>query len=193
MKSGRVACRHSSYGKGGELLDRIQKEAVVERLREDLEPGGHLILAEYRGLTVEEISQFRKKVRSVSGKVRVMKNTLVRHAVKGTEKDVLTDLLTGPNALVFTKEDPVPLVKIVAEASKNFEAVKVKGGVIEGRVVSPEEILRIATLPSREQLLGKALGSISAPLQGFMNVCQGVTRNLVYVLESIRQAKEVGA
>jgi large subunit ribosomal protein L10 len=174
-------------------LDRTQKEAVVERLREDLEPGGHLILAEYRGLTVEQISEFRKKVRSVSGKVRVMKNTLVRHAVDGTEKDVLTDLLTGPNALVFTKEDPVPLVKIVAEASKNFEAVKVKGGVIEGRAVSPEEIFRIATLPSREELLGKALGSISAPLQGFMNVCQGVTRNLVYVLESIRQAKEVGA
>ncbi len=174
-------------------MNRTQKEATVEKLREDLEPGGHLILAEYRGLTVEDLSEFRKNVRAVSGKVRVMKNTLVRHAVKGTEKDVLNDLLTGPNALVFTKEDPVPLVKIVADAAKKFEAVTVKGGVVEGRAVSPEEIFRIAELPSREQLLGKMLGSISAPLQGFLNVCQGVTRNLVYVLEDIRKAKEAGA
>jgi large subunit ribosomal protein L10 len=174
-------------------LDRTQKEAVVEKLREDLEPGGHLILAEYRGLTVDQLSQFRKKVRAVSGKVRVMKNTLVRHAVHGTEKDALNDLLTGPNALFFTKEDPVPLVKIITDASKDFESVKVKGGVVEGRPVSPEEIFRIADLPSREQLLGKILGSVSAPLQGFMNVCQGVTRNLVHVLEAIRKEKEAGA
>jgi large subunit ribosomal protein L10 len=174
-------------------LDRTQKEASVEKLRGDLEPGGHLILAEYRGLTVEELSELRKKVRAVSGRVRVMKNTLVRHAVNGTDKDVLNDLLTGPNALVFTKEDPVPLVKAVADASKEYDAVKVKGGVVEGRAVSPEEILRIAELPSREQLLGKMLGSVSAPLQGFMNVCQGVSRNLVYVLEGIRKAKEAGA
>ena len=174
-------------------MDRTQKEASVEKLRGDLEPGGHLIVAEYRGLTVEELSELRKKVRAVSGKVRVMKNTLVRHAVNGTEKDVLNDLLTGPNALVFTKDDPVPLVKVVAGASKEFESVKVKGGVVEGRAVSAEEIFRIAELPSREQLLGKILGSVSAPLQGFMNVCQGVTRNLVYVLEDIRKAKEAGA
>jgi len=174
-------------------LDRTQKEASVEKLRGDLEPGGHLILAEYRGLTVEELSELRKKVRAVSGTVRVMKNTLVRHAVNGTDKDVLNDLLTGPNALVFTKDDPVPLVKVVADASKEYDAVNVKGGVVEGRAVSPEEIFRIAALPSREQLLGKMLGSVSAPLQGFMNVCQGVTRNLVYVLEGIRKAKEAGA
>ena len=122
-----------------------------------------------------------------------MKNTLVRHAVNGTDKDVLNDLLTGPNALVFTKDDPVPLVKVVADASKNYDAVNVKGGVVEGRSVTPEEIFRIAELPSREQLLGKMLGSVSAPLQGFMNVCQGVSRNLVYVLEGIRKAKEAGA
>ena len=174
-------------------MDRTQKEASVEKLRGDLEPGGHLILAEYRGLTVEELSELRKKVRAVSGKVRVMKNTLVRHAVSGTDKDVLNDLLTGPNALVFTKDDPVPLVKVVADASKEYDAVNVKGGVVEGRAVSPEEIFRIAALPSREQLLGKMLGSVSAPLQGFMNVCQGVSRNLVYVLDGIRKAKEAGA
>lgn len=174
-------------------MDKKEKKEAVEQLRSDLEADGHLILAEYRGLTVEELSQFRKKVRAVSGTVRVMKNTLVRRAVEGTNKDGLTDLLVGPNALVYTTEDPVPLVKVVADTSKDFKAIKVKGGVVEGRPVTPDEIFRIAALPSRDQLLGKMLGSMSAPLQGFMNVCQGVTRNLVYALEAIRQQKEAGA
>ena len=180
-------------GKGREVLDKEKKKEIVKQLQTDLQSGNHLILAEYRGLTVEELSSFRSQVRGADGVVKVTKNTLIRRAVEGTDKDVLKDLLTGPNALVYTNADPVPLVKVVAGTSKKMEAVRIKGGVVEGRSVTPDEIMRIAALPSREELLGKMLGSMSSPLQGLMNVCQGVTKNLLYALEAIRQAKEAGA
>ncbi len=170
-------------------MNRSEKEASVERLRADLEPGGHLILAEYRGLTVEQLSDLRRKVRAASGAVRVMKNTLVRRAVEGTDKEAIRDLLEGPNALVFTKGDPVPVVKAVSEAAKGFEPLVLRGGVVEGKAVTAEQLTQIADLPSREVLLGKALGSLNAPLQGLVNVLQGNLRNLVYVLEAIRQRR----
>jgi large subunit ribosomal protein L10 len=170
-------------------VNRTDKKSVVEKLRADIEPDGHLILADYRGLTVEELTGVRAKVRAASGTMRVIKNTLVRRAVDGTDKEAVNDLLEGPNAFVFTKDDPVPVVKALSDAAKDFEALSLKGGVVEGRPVTPEEIMKIAQLPSREVLLGKALGSISSPLQGLVNVCQGTLRNLVYALEAIRQAK----
>jgi large subunit ribosomal protein L10 len=173
-------------------LNRDEKAALVEELRASLEPEGHVILAEYRGLTVEELTQLRRKVRSASGTMRVMKNTLVRRAVEGTEKDALKDLLTGPNALFYTKDDPVQIVKAVAGATREFEAMKIKGGMLEGKALSPQQILRISELPSRDELLAKTLGTLAAPLQGLVNVMQGVSRNLVYVLDAIRQAKAAG-
>ena len=173
-------------------MNRTEKEAHVEELRSGLEPGGHVVLTEYRGLTVEELSRLRRQVRSASGTLKVMKNTLMKRAVAGTDKEVLSELLKGPNALVFTKGDPVPMVKVVADASKEHEAMKVKGGVVEGRQMSAAEIFRIAELPSRDELLGKMLGSLMSPLQGFANVLQGVPRNLVYALEAVRRAQEAG-
>ena len=92
-------------------MNRTQKEDVVTQLKADLAEESHLILAEYRGLTVEEISDFRSKVRKAEGKVRVVKNTLTRRALEGTDKAGLSDLLTGPNALIYTTADPVPLVE----------------------------------------------------------------------------------
>ena len=165
------------------------KQAAVDKLRTDLGEDGHLVLAEYRGLTVEEISELRHKVRAAAGTVRVMKNTLVRRAIEGTGLESLGDLLSGPNAMVFTREDPVPMVKVIAEAAKGLDSVNLKGGIVEGKTVSPEEILRIAELPSREVLLARTLGSMAAPMQGLANVCQGTIRNLVYALEAVRQAK----
>ena len=170
-------------------MNRTEKEAAVEQLREGLEPDGHVVLAEYRGLTVEEMTQLRRQVSAAEGRLQVMKNTLVRRAMEGTPKEGLGDLLTGPNALFYTKADPLAMVKVVAGASKNHEAVQIKGGMVEGRSFSAAEILRIAELPPREELLAKALGSLSAPMQGLVNVLQGVPRSLVNVLDSIRQEK----
>jgi large subunit ribosomal protein L10 len=174
-------------------VNRQEKEETVERLRSDMGPDSHLVLTEYRGLTVEEMTELRSKIRSASGTLRVMKNTLVRRAMEGTGGEAVMDLLTGPNALAFTREDPVPMVKVLADASKSKEAVKLKGGVVEGRSVTPEEILRIAQLPSREVLLAKTLGTLAAPMQGMVNVCQGTIRNFVYVLDALRQAKSAEA
>jgi len=174
-------------------LNLKEKQAAVEKLRADIGDDGHLVLAEYRGLTVEQMSELRNKVRSAAGTVRVMKNTLVRRAIEGTGKEALNDLLTGPNAMVFTREDPVPMVKVIAGAAKELDAVNLKGGVVEGKTVTAEEILRIAELPSREVLLAKTLGSLAAPMQGLANVCQGTIRNLVYVFEAVRQAKTAEA
>jgi large subunit ribosomal protein L10 len=170
-------------------MKRLDKKALVERLRSDLEPVGNLILTEYRGMTVEQMTDFRNRVRTASGSVRVMKNTLLRRAVGETDKAVLLDMLEGPNALVFGDHDPVTLVSVVAGVSKEIEALRIKGGIVEGQAMTAEEILRIADLPSRAELLARALGSMCSPLRGLLNVFQGTARNLVCVVEAIRLAK----
>ena len=171
-------------------MNRQEKAELIEKFQAELARRPSVFLAEFRGMTVEQITDLRVKLRKVDGGMKVLKNTFLRRAIEGTDKAALAAISKGPNAVILANHDFVDLVKVLTATDKEIEAFKLKGGVVFGKAVTPEEIRQIAQLPPRAVLLARAVGSLASPLRGFLTVCQGNARKLVYVLEALRKAKE---
>ncbi len=174
-------------------VKREVKVETVERLQAELARRPNVFLAEYRGMTVEQITELRVKIRKADGAMRVVKNTLLRRAVAGSANAPVTDFSRGPNAVILGGADVVELTKVLSTTDREVQPFSLKGGVVDGRTVTPDEIRQIAALPPRSVLLGRAVGSLASPLRGFVCVCQGNIRKLVYALDAVRQAKEKSA
>jgi large subunit ribosomal protein L10 len=169
---------------------RPEKAAKVAELKELLAGSKGVILVDYCGLTVAEDTDLRRKMREAGVKYMVAKNTFIRIAAKEAGIEGLEGMLEHNTALAFSAEDPVAPAKIVSEFAKDHKALEVKGGVLDSKVIGLEEIKALAELPSRDELLAKLVGSMQAPISGFVNVLHGTLRNLVYVLDAVRQKKE---
>ena len=174
-------------------MKRQEKVETVERLQAEIARRPNLFLAEYRGMTVEQVTDLRVKVRKSDGAMRVVKNTFLRRAVAGTGQEPVTAHAKGPNALFLGGADVVELTKVLAAADREIQQFELKGGVVDGRAVTADQVRQIAELPPRAVLLARAIGSMASPLRGFVSVCQGNIRKLVYALEAVRQAKEKSA
>lgn len=166
---------------------------MVEQLQADFAAMPNLFIAEYRGMTVEQMTELRNKVRKAAGAVQVVKNTFLRRAVAGRPQEPVTAFCKGPNVVVLGPSDLVEIAKIMVAADKDAQKFTLKGGVVDGRAVTADQVRQIADLPPRAVLLGRAVGSLASPIRGLLTVCQGNTRQLVYALEAIRQAKEKSA
>lgn len=143
------------------------KKKQVEEIRERLEKSKSTIITGYKGLTVSEMNELRKQLREAGIHYSVLKNTLTRRAADQANLSVLHEHLTGPTAIAFSEEDVVAPAKILHNFSKEHEALKIKGGVIEGDVVSFDEIKALASLPSREGLISMLLSVLQAPIRNF--------------------------
>lgn len=166
------------------------KEAFVEDLKKQITEGGTLVMVTYQGLTVEESSDLRDKLRAVGGSFRVVKNTMLRRAVAGTSLEGLQEHCFGSTAIMISgAEDPVTSVKELVTFAKTHEVIQVKAGGLEGRVMSEAEVIALSKLPSKEELLAKMLGSINAPASNLVGALSGVARNLVYALKAIHDQK----
>ncbi|WP_031517427.1 50S ribosomal protein L10 [Desulfofalx alkaliphila] len=170
---------------------RQQKEQMVAEVKGKMQNAQVVILSNYRGITVDKITALREKMRKAGCEMKVAKNTLTKIAANELGIDGLDPYLQGPTILTFGNEDPVAAAKILNDFSKEVKkGLEIKVGVLEGKVVSTEEIKALADLPSREVLLAKVLGGMQAPMYGFAGVLSANLRNLVYVLEAIRKQKE---
>jgi large subunit ribosomal protein L10 len=169
---------------------RPEKAAKVAELKELLANSQAVVLVNYCGLTVSEDTELRKQMREAGVKYMVAKNTFTRIAAKEAGIEGLDGMLENNTALAFAAEDPVAPAKIAYEFSKKHEKLEIKGGLLNGAVIGTDEIKALADLPSREELLAKLVGSMQAPISGFVNVLHGTLRNFVYVLDAIRDKKE---
>ncbi len=174
-------------------MKRQDKIDLVQKYQTAFAKKKNVFVAEYRGMSVEQITELRVKLRKADGEMKVLKNTFLRRVVDGTDKTALTAISKGPNAVILANDDFVELVKVLTATDKEIEAFKLKGGVVFGKAVTPDDIRQIAQLPPRTVLLARAVGSLASPLRGFLTVCQGNARKLVYALEAIRKAKEKAA
>ena len=174
------------------MVTQAQKQERLVELKDQLSRAQLAVVSDYRGLTVKEMTNLRRKIQESGGEYTVAKNTLVRRALNETEGMPQIDgVLAGPTALVLGYDDPVGPVKALMDYLKdNKKELDVRGGILEGRQVSTEDLKQIATLPSREELVAKLMGSMQSPAQGVAITLSGVARNLVYVLEAVRQQKE---
>ncbi|MDR0433454.1 MAG: 50S ribosomal protein L10 [Gracilibacteraceae bacterium] len=174
------------------MPDYTEKQKIVEEIKEKFRGARGVVLADYRGLTVAEVTDLRNQLRAAGIEYRVLKNTMIRRAADEIELQGLEPYLKGPTAAAFA-EDPVAPAKILVEYSRKYKAFEIKAGVLENRVIDADGVSRLAELPSREVLLAQTLAGISAPLQGMVNVLQAPLRQLAYALEDLRKTKESAA
>lgn len=146
-------------------LDR--KKAIVEEIKEKFEKSQSAVVVDYRGLTVEEVTELRNKFREANVEYKVYKNNLVKIAIKDTDFEGLSADLTGPNAIAFGIEDAVAPAKIIKDFAKTHEKLELKSGVVEKVYYDNAKIMEIANLPSKEELIGRFMGSIKAPVSNF--------------------------
>ena len=167
---------------------RIAKENIVSRISADMEENSVLLLIDYKGITVNDDTAFRRSLREGGMKYYVAKNTFIKLAAHGKEIDALDPFLEGTTAVVFGS-DPVALAKAVVDFAKDHKAIKVKAGLMDGVLLPAEKLDALAKLPSREVLLAQVVGGMQAPLTGFAGALQGLLRNLVHVLDQIKEQK----
>jgi large subunit ribosomal protein L7/L12 len=171
---------------------REQKEQTVSDLADKLSRSQIVVVTDYRGLTVSEMSALRGRLRQAGAEYQVAKNTLTRFAAKQAGLTGLVDDLVGPSAIAFGFDDPAALAKSLQEylRAARTSPLVIKGGVLGDRRVTADEIGRIAELPSRDVVLGQALGSVVAPLTSFLMVVTAPLQNVIGVIEARRQQLE---
>lgn len=174
-------------------ITRQRKEENVAQLQDTLGKLKLMVMTDYRGLTVPEITELRGKLRESGVNYSVTKNTLLRIAAKNTPSlaDIDPATFTGPMALAISTEDEVEPARVVFQYAKEHKALEIVGAITgEGQLLSPAEVKALATLPTREQLLAQVVGTIAAPLTGLVGVMGANVRGIVTVLNAIKEAKE---
>ena len=150
------------------------KKPIVEQISEELNGAKAAVLVDYRGITVEQDTELRKQLREAGVIYKVYKNTMINFAVKGTEFEELSKHLEGPTAIAISKEDATAPARILFNFSKNAPKLELKAGVVDGTYYDEKGIQVIATIPSREELLSKLLGSMQSPITNFARVIKQI-------------------
>lgn len=159
--------------------NRQLKEAKVAEIREKIEKAQGVILTQYQGLTVEEDTELRKLLREAGVEYKVYKNTLVNLAAKDLGFEGLSEHLQGPVSIAFGYEDPTAPARVLNDFAKTHKKLELKAGLIQGEVYDAKKVTEFASIPSRDILLAKLLGSFKAPLS-----------NLAYLLNAVKEKKE---
>lgn len=174
------------------MATKAFKEEKVKEISEFISKSKVAIVTDYRGLTVAEITDLRRQLQKEGAEYTVVKNTLAKLAIKDTSYDGLAKFLEGPSAVVFGFQDQVSPAKVLTQYIKKAKKteLELKGGVLEGKVLSANEVVQLSELPSKEELYAKMLGSMNSPASGIVNVVNGVARSLVIAMDGVRKQKE---
>jgi large subunit ribosomal protein L10 len=160
-------------GEGMNQQIRKDKEQTVSEISEKINNSSSTIVAEYRGLTVAEVTELRRLLHEVNSEMKVYKNTLVDLAAESLGLDDLRNVMAGPNALVFG-EDETAAAGVLAKYAKKHKSLIVKGGVVDGKVVDADTVAELSALPNREGMLSMLLSVLNAPISSFARVVQAV-------------------
>lgn len=170
-------------------LNLDQKKQVVEDVSAVVGNAQATVIAEYRGMTVEEMKVLRREAHENNVYIRVVKNTLLRRAVQDTDHSCLDEHLVGPLAFAAS-EDPVAVAKVTNKYAKEYDAFEIKAGSMAGSLLSEGEIKALAQLPSREELLAKLMGTMQAPVAKFVQTLNEVPTKFVRGVAAVRDQKE---
>ncbi len=161
---------------------RVQKEEIVQKLKEKFSQARSVVFTDYKGLTMKHLSDLRNKLSEVDSEFTITKNTLLNKANPKIK-------LEGPTATLFSYDDEISPIKLLVKMLKDATLGKVKSGFLGQDILDEARILQLATLPSKDELRAKTVGILVAPLQGIVSVLQGNLRNLVYALDQIKLQK----
>lgn len=170
-------------------LSLAQKKAVVSEASEAIAAASAGVLAEYRGMTVAQLTDLRRAARSEGVWIKVVKNNLARIAIADTDFACLSEHFTGP-VIFSASDDPVAVAKVMAKAAKDNEKLKITAGAMNGSLMDPKMIEDLSKLPSREELLAKLMGTMQAPVQKFVSTLNEVPGKFVRTLAAVAESKE---
>lgn len=172
-------------------MEKVEKIAVVEKIKQDWAASKGTVLIDFRGLTVAEITGLRKKLRKSGVSFRVVPNTLAKRAIVGQPGgDLAMKLFEGPTAVAFSPADAMAPIRILSDSKKEIEKLQFKAAVVDGQVYDGREIETLAKLPSRQELISKFAGGLASPISEFASVLKGILSQFARVLDAVRQKKE---
>ncbi|OGH95581.1 MAG: 50S ribosomal protein L10 [Candidatus Melainabacteria bacterium GWA2_34_9] len=172
------------------MATKAFKTEKVEEIKEVIAKAKVAIVSDYRGLSVADITNLRRRLQKEDGDYTVVKNTLAKLAIKDTKFEGLEEFLKGPSAIAFGFGDEVAPAKVILKYLKEAKKTnEVKGGVLDGKVITAKEVRAISDLPTKPELIAKIMGSLSSPAQGLTNTLNGVARALVIAMEEVRKQK----
>jgi large subunit ribosomal protein L10 len=171
-------------------VKRTEKTRIVEELRAKFVPCDVAVLTRFSGLKVSEINRLRNDLRRISVDYRVVKNTLVKQAMEGTDIALLGDHLQGPIAIAIARGEIGPIAKMLTGYIKDHPKLSIHAGLAQGRVLTGKDVEQAATLPGREEMLARLMYMLNAPLVRMLNALNGVPANVVRTLGAIQREKE---
>lgn len=177
------------------MLTRQQKTEKVEVLKTTLDGANALLVVDYRGLSVKDANDLRGRLRQADASFRyhVVKNSLLKRAIEGTDVAAADPYLVGPTAVAIAYEEPSALAKVLVDYAKDNEAFEIKGGVVEGEAVDAAKVQQLASLPSKEEMRGMLAGTVQAPMRNLAGAVNAVMGNLRNALEQRMQQLEADA
>ncbi len=171
--------------------NRDLKQQAVEEIKQRFERAGSVVIVDYRGISVLQVTELRKQFRDAGVEYVVLKNTLVKRALAEMNISAVDNLLEGPSAFAFGYSDPVAPAKVLSDfvAKTKTEHLKIKGGLVDGKAIDVAGVKALADLPPKEVLIAKMMGSLNAPITNFVGVLSATLRSLVYAIDAIRKQK----
>lgn len=171
-------------------LSRATKQEILGGYEEAMASTEHAFIIGFKGITVNQVTELRSRVRKSGGQYVVVKNTLARRAVVGKPLEKVRDQFVGPTAVVFSKSDPVSLAKVLTDFAKETPAIEFKGGLVEGQPIAAGQVKEIASLPSRGELIAKLLFLLQSPITRFVRVLAASgPQRLAIVLDQVAKKK----
>ena len=165
--------------------NKAQKAKIIDKLEEDFSKSNVSILTDYRGLTTQQITALRRRLQAANSNYKVVKNTLARFAAQKTGKDDLTDSLKGPIAIAFGYGDITAPAKIISGyINETKVTLNIKGGFLGNRLLTPQDVMTLSTLPSREILLARVLGQMKSPISALLGCLTSPMRGVIGVLNA---------
>ncbi|HPN96616.1 MAG TPA: 50S ribosomal protein L10 [Candidatus Moranbacteria bacterium] len=172
------------------MQTKQQKKVIVQDLVEKLKNSKAVVFSDFKGLGVKDMTRLRRELRAEGIDFKVIKKTLINIALKEAKLENDVKEMEGQLAIAVSNQDEVQAAKIIATASKTNENLKILGGILGTKNITKEEVMALSKLPSKEELLAKFVGSINAPVSGFVNVLAGNLRSLVQVLKAVADNKQ---
>lgn len=174
-------------------MKRTEKEAVVQSVADRLGRATAVVLTNFQGLKVDQMTTLRAQLREKDYEYLVVKNTLLKRAADGGAAEPLTEDLVGPNGVAFSFGDPVELAKTLAQFAKDNPKFEIRSGLLEGQIIDKDGVEQLSKLPGREQLLGMLLGAMNGVPRNLVSVLAAVPRSLLNVLKAIEEQKAEAA
>jgi large subunit ribosomal protein L10 len=171
-------------------MNKTEKSAEIQEITDRFNKASAVILSEYAGLNGENLRQLRMAVRKARGEFKVMKNTLVQIAIENSVYKPIQSYFEGPIGVVFCYDDPISSIKSAKEFSEKQKTFKIKGGMMEGKVLDIHGIQAVASLPGRPVMIAQLLSRMQSPLFGFVGTLNGVLSKFVYALNAVKGKKE---